>query len=301
MTHSKDYWNGYVDETNYAGGDGGATYAETEPANTAALTSQNYPFNESQDFPSIEYKQEAVKAPGQNADVVKTFTSGLDILVGKKVQYVQNATWIGKAVGYKDNEGELPTGSWCEVFKDGQRIRAAYGCYLTNYQLTWDGPSFPKETVDYRAYNVKSTTEANFATAKSWDSTAVKIHKDITLTVDGTTYETKNGTLTIVPKFIEPDNRQSGAFYHKFPYFTEFEKIEVEFGLYAYDSDHFVDLETETADLFSITLAVWGQTLTLSNMKLKNETINIRTMPEKGMKPYTGTFEMGGDVNPTLA
>jgi hypothetical protein len=36
-------------------------------------------------------------------------------------------------------------------------------------------------------------------------------------------------------------------------------------------------------------------------MKVKNETRNVREMPEKGLKLYTGVFEMGGDVSPALA
>lgn len=303
VSHAKDYWNGYLTETNYAGGSAGAAYAKTEPANTAALTAQNYPFNEAQPFPVLEYDQEAVEAAGQAADVKQTFTRTANILDGKKIQFLQNATWIDWIIDQKDNEGGLPDASWCEIYKDGQRLRAAYGCYMTNYVLSWDGAGWPKEEFDYKAYEVIDVvTGANFSTAKTWATTAPSTHKSMVLTVDSVTYEVKSLTMTVPLVYIEPDSKQSGTFFHKFPYFSKFENWDIEFEVYAYDSDHFLDLETETADLFVITLAGFGaKTLTLNNMKVKKDTLNIKDMPEKGLKLYSGTFEMGGDLNPTTA
>jgi hypothetical protein len=303
VTHSNTYWNGRLTETNYAGGSAGAAYAKTEPANTAALTSQNYPFNETQTFPVLEYDQEAVEAAGQPADVKQTFTKSATILPGKKAQYLQLDDWIDWIIAQKDNEGGLPATSWCEVYKDGQRLRAVYGCYMTQYTLSWDGAGWPKEEIEYNAYEVIDVvTGANFSTAKAWDTTAPSTHKSMVLTIDSVEYEVKSLSMPVTLKYVSPDNKQSSDYFHKFPYFEKFETWELAFEIYAYDSDHFLDLETVAADLFTITLAGFAaKTLTLNQMKVKKDTLNIKDVPEKGMKLYAGTFEIGGDLNPSTA
>lgn len=289
-TKSDDYWIGYDDETNYAGGVAGAAYAETEPANTAALTSWNYPMNEEQDVPAIEYIHEAKEAAGQAMTTKQTFIVDETILPGKSVHFVQNATWIDKAIA--GTMGAVPTDSWCQVYKDGQRLRYAYGCYTTTYTLELSKTTDPKETVEYGCYEVKTGTDGNFGTAKAWDTTAEKKHSDFTVTIDGVPlndYDTLK--ITITKTYTE---KQAGQLLHKYPYLVGI-NIEIEIGTFDYDSDHFLDLESSTADLFTITVTGFGaKTLSATNMKVKNGTLNINKVPAKGLKTYSCTFEIGG-------
>ena len=291
ITKSEDYWKGYDDETNFAGGVAGIAYAETEPANTAALTSQSFPTNETQEYPALEYDQQALEAAGQKMQVKNTFTVDKTFTPGKMIQYVQDNLWITKAMA--GTSGAVPVGSWCEVFKDGQRIRAAYGCYDTLYTLELSKTEAPKETIEYKSYDVKDTgTPANFSDAKVWLTTALKKHSDFTVTVDGgTVVDFDTLKLTITKEYTE---KQSGEELHKYPYLQK-QFWEVELSTFNYDSDHFLDLETSAADIFPLTIAGWGQTLTLVNMKIKKDSLNIKEVPEKGLKLYSCTFEIGGD------
>ena len=95
--HSENYWNGRVEEDNFGGGDAGAPYAETEPANTAALTAQNMPLNEKQINPVKEYAQVAQDAAGQTKSEKRTITGDTTVLDSEKHQYTQNTTWAEKA------------------------------------------------------------------------------------------------------------------------------------------------------------------------------------------------------------
>ena len=298
--NSKVYWRGYLNEANYAGGSAGAAYAETEPADQDALTSDNFPMNTAQQYPDQEYIHEAQRAAGLAGDVVQTFTTGILIRPAKKIVWVQNSTWIDKVVAYKDNESALPVGSWCEVFETGGGTYAAYGCFITNYILSVPegNAGKPQEEIDYLYYSTKTATAGNF-TSKAWATTAPKNKKAWTLTVDSVDYKIKSLTLTMTMKFeSDPGSTQ---YFNKYPYFAGYETIEVAFTTHEYDSDHMLDFKTETVDLSTITLAGWGKTLTLNNMKPKNDTFNVFEQPEQGTKLYSGVFEMGGDTNPTTA
>jgi len=298
--NSKLYWRAYVNETNYAGGDAGAAYAETEPANVAALTSDNTPMNVEQAYPDQEYLQPTERPAGLAGDVVQTFTTGILIKPAKKIQWVQNSTWIDKMVAYKDNEAALPVGSWCEVFETGTGTYAAYGGFMTTYILSIPegNAAKPQEEIDYKYYSSKTATAGNF-TSKAWDTTTPKIKKDFTLTVDSVDYKFKTLTLTIVALFEEDPG--SSQYQNKYPYFIGYESIEIEFTTREYDSDHMLDFKAEAFDPCTITIAGWGKTLTLNNMKPKNDTMNVFVQPESGNKMYSGIFEMGGDTNPSTA
>lgn len=295
--HSKSFWRAYVNEDNFGGGDGGAAYAETEPADSDALTADNYPINTVQSYVKKEYIHEAERVAGQSGDVVKTLTTGINIIPGKRIHRLQNATWIDRVIAYKDNEGAVPVGSWCEIFEKGDDLKAAYGCYITNYSMSVGAgnAALPQEEIEYRAYNVKDA--ANSFTIKPWSETTPKRKKDVVLTIGGTDFLVKSINLSIVPIWSEDPG--SGQDEHKFVLFEGYESIEVEFTTEKFQTD-MTDLESETATLHTVNITGFGEkTLTLNEMKFKNESINDFEQPESGLKIYSGTLEMGGDCDPS--
>lgn len=309
-THSKDYWRAIRHEDYYAGM--AANYDEAEPANTAALSSDNWPVNENQKYPVAEYIQVAHEAAGQKGDEKKTFTKDLMVKPGTKKHRVQNTTWIDKAVAFNEKDGVLPDetgaslgadlGSWTEVFKRGANAgyKGAYGCYIQTYVLNLASNDYPTEEITYGAFNVKNITDANFSTPKDWSGATLKIHKDFTVTIDGNpAAEIVALTLTINLTFTSEDKKAAGSYYHKHPRFEKYE-ITVDVTLRDYHTV-LIDTETEAANLMTITIAGWGKTLTLGEMKLQDGSGNVSEVPEKGMKEYKGIFEIGGDCSPATA
>lgn len=293
--HTKDYWMADLAETHYAGGLAGAAYAETQPTAIGELTAIPYQFNETTKPPRVEYIQEAIKAASQAAATVITQTKDLKVIPGMRKQYVTGSTWIDRAIA--GTEGALPA-SWATTYHDMQRLRFASGCYLQKYVFHTKSGEWPYEEITYGAYNVKAATYAG--AKKDFSLTGLKVHKDFTFTVAGTAIDDlKELTLTITKKFISDEEKNSSAYYHKYPYFDQFDEISVE----AIHTDYIasiLDLETETPTMRALTIAGWGKTLTLSNMKLKNESIDL-DIPEKGIKRYKTVWEMGGAVAPATA
>ena len=289
--YSEEYWKGRFTETNFGGGSAGAAYAKTEPANTAALTSLNYPENETQENPTKEYIHESKEAAGQGVDTVQTFTTDETITDGKMIQAFQTPYYLEAAVD--DDGGDLPANSWCEVFPDGNELKAAYGCYVKELSLTFPkAPDLIKEEVTYGAYDVIDVvTDANFSTAKAWDSTN-KPGCTASITIDTVLLNHyQDATLTISKEFRE---KGAGCGLHKYPYLVK-RTIELEV-----NSDEYIkelkDLEVSTVTPFTIviviTYAATTRTLTLTNMRTKES--NIREIPSKGMKTNSITFEIGG-------
>ena len=292
--YSGKMWRGKYDETNFAGGKDGAAYAETEPT-LANLKAMNYTFNETQELPVAEYNQEAMEAAGQNASTKQTFTTDKTILPGKMVQVVQNADWLEKAIGAGNgsDDGLVPQNSWCEVNYDGKRVKAAYGCYTKTYTLDVPKPKdLPKETVEYDVYDVETVgTPANFSTANVWLTTAAIKHSAFTVTINTVDLlDFESLKLIVTNEYTE---KQGGEELHKYPRLSK-QSWEVEISTYDYVAS-LDDLETSAADLFTIVIVGWdGSTVTLTNMKIKPESVNIKEIPEKGMKLYSATYEIGG-------
>ena len=296
VTHSEDYWNGYDEETNFGGGVAGIAYAATEAANTAALTEQSQPMNETQIIPVLEFQQTAFESAGQGKSTKQTFTVDTRVLEGEKHQFVQDVIWITRAIA--GTAGAVPVSSWCEVYKDGQRLRSAYGCHDTQYVLNIPTPSPdapPKESITYNSYIVKDTvTPANFATAKAWLTTAPKEHFDFRIALAGTDLsDWTDATLTITKEYTE---KTAGQAYHKYPYLQK-HSWELTISTYDYPGV-LLDLETSAANLFEVEIAfdtpTDANTLELTEMKIQPDSINIKEVPEKGMKLYTFTIEIGG-------
>jgi len=293
--HTKDFWLATLAEANYAGGLAGIAYAETQPTAIGELTAQNYLFNENFAFPQVEYIQEKIKAASQDIATVATATKDYKVRPGKLKHYVCNSTWIDRAIA--GTGGVLPA-SWATVFHDMQRLRFAPGCYVQEYKFHTKGGEFPSEEITYGAYNVKACTYAGARVECTL--TGLKTHKDFTFTIGGTAIaDMKEATLTIKKKFIVDDEKAATSLYHKFPYLEEFEEITLEVEHTDYPA-YLLDLETEAATMRVVTIAGWGKTLTLANMKAQNEAIDL-SIPEKGVKRYKATLEMGGAVAPATA
>lgn len=293
-TTGTDLFASLTDYSALVGEASGLVYVGLEPADTAALTSQSMPFNETQIFPVKEYAQTAFEAAGQGKSTKQTFTVDTRILDGEKHQFVQNSIWMMRATTDDITAGAIPSGSWCEVYYDGQRYRGAYGCYGTSYTLSIPTPSAdnaPKEDIIYKSYNVKTVTDGNFSSAKAWLGTAPKEHFDFGITIgDDTLLDWTNAVLTVEKEYTE---KAAGEELHKYPYLMKHNwTLEVT----TYDYPAVIDdLETSGASLVSVVITGWdSKTLTLTNMKVQPESVNIREVPEKGMKEYSFMMEIGG-------
>jgi len=297
VTHTKGVWWEYYPETNFAGGPAGAAYATTAPSGAAELTPCNYPFNEEQTMPMAEYIQEAVEAPGQDISTKVPFTKGLKIISGKLVQYMQNGTWLDWALGIAPAEsggGALPK-TFLLHYDNGQAEYTAYGCYITEYKLTFAKDDYIKENITFMAYDVQA--EAVTPDAAPFDNTtAVGNFEDIgttTITIDGVAItDLESGSVTVTNSYVEKPS--AGSYFHKYPYLLK-RDVEIEMEFMTYEGDHLLDMLGEAADPCTIVFTPLGKAnFQATNMKPKPESVNINTIPEKGMKKYKVTFEIGG-------
>jgi hypothetical protein len=150
----------------------------------------------------------------------------------------------------------------------------------------------------YTVYNVKDVgTPGNFSDAKVWDTTAPKEHFDFRVAVDGT--DLNDWENVVISTNLEYTEKPAGQELHKYPYLQK-QDWTVEISTYDY-AGVLDDLETESASLIEFECDVdyidnAGTTvLEFTNMKIQPDSVNIKEVPEKGMKLYTFTLEIGGN------
>ncbi|MFA5349505.1 MAG: hypothetical protein WC309_04035 [Candidatus Paceibacterota bacterium] len=290
MTHSKSYWRGYLDETNFGGGSAGAAYAKTEPANTAALSSLPQPFNEVNVMPTAVYEQVAMESAGQPGDSKTTFTTDKTIVDGKLSQIMNGIVFLGHALStiIDDDEGSIPKSSWCEINYDGQRLKSAYGCYIKDHTISVPKPTdLPKETVAYSAFDVIDVvTGANFATAKAWGGTPYR-HKDFAFYIDGSVLTDWDSAEIAVKN--EWTDKQAGNFLN---YYPRLKKTDITLSLSSFNYLGCLDDgETETADLFDIFVAIGSPLITTeSGSDASTDTIIYVTNGSADNDAYNGKF-----------
>ena len=297
VTHTKGFWWEYYPETNFAGGPAGVAYATTAPSGAGELTPCNHPFNEEQTMPMAEYIQEAVEAAGQDISTKTVFTKGLKIIPGKLVQYMQNAAWIDRALGIDPAEtggGALPK-TFLLHYDNANVEYTAYGCYITVYKISGGPGDYLKEEIEFPCYDVQA--EVVGGDAVPFDvSTAVSNFEDVgttTITIDGVAI-TDLGPFTITVTNTYVETGPPGSYFHKYPYLIK-RDVEIELEFMTYEGDHILDMLAETADPCTIVFTPLGKVnFSATNMKPKPESVNINTVPEKGMMKYKATFEIGG-------
>ena len=298
VIHTKSYWWKYLAETNIAGGDAGIAYATTVPAADTNLVKCSHPFNEEQTMPMAEYIQEALEAAGQDISTKQTFTKGVKIIPGKLVQYMHDGIWLDWALGIApagNGGGGLPkTFALHYSVNDGTTEYTAYGCYITEYKLSAAKGDYIKEEITFPAYDVQAEVVAE--TDQAFLATAIKNFEDVgttTITIDGTVItDLQNVSVTVTNTFTEGPT--PGSFFHKLPYLLK-RDVEIEMEFYTYASDPLLDMLIETAALSTIVFTSLGAVnFEATNMKPKPESVNINTVPEKGMKAYKVVFEIGG-------
>lgn len=296
VTHTKATWWEYEMETNFAGGPAGAAYAKTTPSGAAELTPCNYPYNEDQTFPMAEYMHEAVEAPGQDISTKLTITTGLNVVSGQIVQYMQNSTWLDLALGIAPVEtggGALPD-TFLLHYDMGQNEFTAYGCRITEYILESSAPGAMKETIKFDAYDV--VDEDVVADAAPFDATtAIANHEDVgttTITIDaGAIVDLRVVKLTVTNAYSE---EHAGSYFNKYPFLLK-RDVEVEMEFNTYD-EHLDDMLSETlTDPIDLVFTPLGKAnFSATNMKTKPETVNINVVPQKGLVNYKVTYEIGG-------
>jgi hypothetical protein len=225
-------------------------------------------------------------------------TTGTDLfatLTGWVVADGFNIAHAGKAAR---TAGTVPNNSWTEINYDGAKYRGAYGCYVTEYKLILNKTDTPKEEIIYPAVNVKTVTDANLDVAVHPNySEVAKKHSDFTVNCQAALEDWESITLTITCKYTE---KGGGVELHKYPKLIKVD-WEIEVSTYDYNSTLLGYTESATESLFTCTIAGWGKTLTLTNMHVKPESTNEKEVPEKGMKLYTYTCEIGGKSVASLA
>lgn len=300
MTHTKDMKYEYYPETNIAGGPAGAAYSYTVAASAAELTPFNCGLNETATMPMTTYLQEAKEHAGQDVATKTTFTTGITYTDGKIVSYMQNGTWLDWACGISPAEsggGAVPK-TFLLQWTNGLATYTSYGCYIKKYTLTGSGPNTElKETLDIG--HVKTEEEGTTFDDPWYDSsTAISNFEDV-----GTTTITVGGNaVTVLNSFeVRIENTYSegphgGAYYHKYPYLLKRNvEIDLEFEADLYDEIWDTIFTTEAASLVTIVFTPLGKAnFSATNMKIKPETLNISEIPEKGIKKWKGTFEIGG-------
>lgn len=306
-THTKDMKWEYHAETNIAGGPAGAAYSYTAAASADELDPVNLPYNEEQIMPFIEYTQEPVEHAGQDISTKTTIITGIKYIDGKITQYMQNITWLDWALGISPAEtggGAVPK-TFLLQWTNGLATYTSYGCYIKKYTLSGTPNSALKEVLEFG--HVKTEEEgATFDTA--WyipSSTAVATFEDIAssdpdtgLTVGGNNV-TQLNSFEIRVENIYTEEPHAGAYYHKFPYLLKRNvEIDLEFEVDLYDEVwDAVFAETTIANLLHTILInplVGSDQFQATNMKVKNESTNLSTIPEKGIRKWKGTFEIGG-------
>jgi len=296
--HTKDGWWEYYLETNFGGGPAGAAYATVAPSGAAELLPCNAPLNEEQVMPMLEYIHEAVEMAGQDISTKTVFTKGAKAIPGKITQYMQNSVWLDMAAGIApvgNGGGALPK-TFLFHYDNLVNQYTAYGCYITKYTLSGSkGANYLTEVIEFTPYDVVDEDVA--ADVAPFDlTTAPANFEDVgttTITIDGDAItDLISFTLTITPTYTE--GPMGGSYFHKFPYLIK-RDIELEMEWLTYDA-HLDDLLNEThIDPIDIVFTPMGYcNLSLTNMKIQPETSNINTVPEKGMKTYSCTFEIGG-------
>ena len=297
--HTKDGWWEYYPETNFAGGPAGAAYATTAPSGAAELTPCNAPFNEDQTMPMIEYIQEAEEMAGQDIMTKTVFTKGAKAIPGKLVQYMQNSTWLDMAAGISPAEtggGAVPK-TFLLHYDNLVNQYTAYGCYITVYTLSGSkGAEFLKETIEFMPYDVQDEDVVMDTTPFDL-TTAPANFEDVgttTITIDGDPIvDLESFTLTITNTYTEGPH--AGSYFHKYPFLEKRDvELEMEFLTFQADLDQLL-AEGPSADPIDIVFTPMGKcNVSITNLKLKPESTNINVIPEKGMKRWKTTFEIGG-------
>ena len=302
-THtSSECWK-YTIETNYAGGSAGAEYALTAPI-YAALVACNQPYNETQTMPWGAYEKVAEASAGQGASTKITFTKSYKVRDGKISQYMQNATWLDLAIA--DAAGSLPS-SFLIHWAEGQNQYTSYGCYISEYKLTGPKDDYLREELTIKAYCTVDEDVGSWAV--SWNATAVANFQDIGT---GGTYAAPKIKITTTGATVYPivvledvavtitnnyrEGGQAGSYYAQFPY-LETRECEIEMTHLDYIATLIAEQSVYAAatDLVTILFDDLGKAgFSATNMKIKPETINVAENPEKGMKRYKATWEIGG-------
>lgn len=180
-THSKNYWKGYVNENAGAlgGGANGAVYAETEPANTAALTSASFWTNKTQKFPRKEYLQEKKKGAGMDSSEGTTFTEQTKIIPGEVEQYMQSSVWLTKSVA------PFPTPGYQYVNVGGAKLNtSSTGLSTTTqyyFKIAIDGGSIVE-------YDIITASDVTYAAIVALMNTETKAAGAIFMVVKGNLY-----------------------------------------------------------------------------------------------------------------
>jgi len=300
MTHSVDMKYEYYPETNIGGGPAGAAYACTVAGSADQLTPVSLPYNEDQTMPFIEYLQEALEAPGQAISTKTTMTTGIKYLDGKLVQHMQNGTWLDWALGIAPAEGGAGTvpKTFLLQWTNGLATYTSYGCYIKKYTLSGEPNKALKETIEFGHYK---TEEEGPAFDAAWydASTAVANFEDVgstTITIEGNAITTLNSfELRIENEYSEGPH--AGSYYHKYPYLMKRNvEIDMEFETDVYDEalDAIFATEAAVTTLTIVFTPLGKANFQADMMKVKNEATNFNIIPEKGIKKWKTTFEIGG-------
>lgn len=303
-THTKLMKWEYSLETNIAGGPAGDAYTYTAPANATELTEASLPYNEDNEMPFWEYKQEAVEAAGMDVAQKETITSGIIYKLGKIKQYMQNSIWLDLALGIAPAEsggGSVPK-TFLLQWTNGLATYVSYGCYIRKYTLTGSPNGALVESIEIG--HVK-TEEEGTTFDDPWyiqpSGTPVANFEDVgstEITIGGNTVTQLDSFELRVENTYNSEDPHASSYYHKYPFLSKRNvEIDVEFECDLHDEVWEKVFTTEAATLHTIVFTPIGKcNFQATNMKVKNDSYNGNVIPEKSVKKWKGSFEIGGNA-----
>ena len=291
-THTKDFKMAYVEESNYAGGNGGTKYAKTALISTDTPTNLHLPYG-SVKFPYIEYEKESIKSAGKGYEKTTRYIKGYNYKEFIYPFFLQENTWITEIITNSDS-----IKSWLFHIEndDGSKFDA-FGCQVKKYTLTANEKDFPKEEIEFIYWDVDASVALD--TSPVFSTTQPKIHKDVTISINSNSIECKSATLTIERNVN--DIFGTGKYQRIDPNLISISS-SLEITFLVDSSDNLIkDLSNNSINEYAVVIGrgITGGTLTISKMIAIES--NYNEVPEFGLHEYTLKLENSGDTSYSLA
>jgi hypothetical protein len=246
----------------------------------------NYPQGD-QEMPYKEYEREKIRAAGQALDTVQTFVKGYKYKDCKMKVYPQNATWLDDIC--RGAIGMIPLSHYFKYEQPTEQFDC-FGMVLTSYEFESSADNFASESLGWTYYEVDEG--AVIGSGKVFDTTQPTIHKDVALSIGGTTINNIDKLGVSITRELL-NTMAAGKYQRMDPVLIKRDtKITATF----YDSSDALITGTRDADtatqLVEINVDCGTKTLRATNMIL--EEVNANFIPEFGLYKYEVTYVNGG-------
>lgn len=204
VTHdlTANNWMGYVIETNYGGGDGGAAHAHTA-ATQGNLTAMDRVRSINIE-PAAPFKSEErdIDAGMSISDVLTLYTGPGTITLEC---YLQTDDWYDIGISGWGNQGTEPTSTVIH-FDNGVTEKDLFGCVVTEMKFSAKTANVTIQTI---TMTYSFVADGSTLTKVAWNSSAVSVPSDVSATIDGITSANlalNSIELTITNKLLESED-----------------------------------------------------------------------------------------------